>query len=245
MKKLLTIILMSALGLQAANAQDRVEKFGFFDHLGIGVALGTSGVDIELATPLGDYLQLRAGYSFMPKFRFKYKSDVDYTKHGNVYKGEVEGHVKWGNGKVLLDYYPFLQSTFHVTAGAFFGSDEIADATNIDRIENIHAYEGIVIGDYLIMPDADGYAKAAIKVNKFKPYVGIGFGRSLPRKRVAVGCDLGVQFWGKPGVYEKQSGHDVKVESKDIGDKDGGVIKTISKISVLPVMTIRLTGRIF
>ena len=245
MKKLSLMILLSILGLQSMSAQDRVDKFGLFDHLGVGVAIGTTGIDIELASPLNDYLQVRAGYSFMPKVSYKYKSDVDYTKHGNAYKGEIEGHVKWGNGKLLLDYYPFPNSTFRATVGAFYGSDEIVDATNIDKIENVHAYEGIVIGDYLILPDADGFAKASIKVNKFKPYVGIGFGRSVPRKRIGVGCDLGVQFWGKPGVYEKQSGHDVKVEGQDIDDKDGGVIKALSKISVCPVLTLRLTGRIF
>ena len=245
MKKLSLMILMALFGLQGTSAQDVVEEFGVFDHLGVGVAVGTTGIDFELSAPITDYLQVRAGYSFFPKTSYKYKSDIDYTKYGKAYKGEVEGHVKWGNAKVLLDYYPFRNLTFHATVGAYIGSDEVVDAQNIDQIINVGPGEGIVIGDYLISPDADGYAKAAIKVNKFKPYVGIGFGRSVPRHRVAFGGDFGVQFWGKPGVYEKQSGHDVKVESQDIDDRDGGIIKTISKISVYPVLTLRLTGRIF
>ena len=234
-----------ALMATVSQAQDAVEKFGFFNHLGAGVAIGTTGIDFELAAPMGDLFQLRAGYSFFPKKSYKYKSDIDYTKYGKAYKGEVEGHVKWGNAKVMVDYYPFPSKTFHATVGAYIGSEEIVDAQNIDQIINVGPGEGFVIGDYLISPDADGFARAAIKVNKFKPYVGIGFGRSVPRKRVAFGGDLGVKIWGKPGVYEKQSGHDVKVESQDIDDRDGGIIKTISKISVWPVLTLRLTGRIF
>ncbi len=226
-------------------AQDRVDEFGIFDHVGVGVGLGTTGIDFELASPIGDFFQLRAGYSFLPETSYKYKSDIDYTKYKKAYKGEVEGHVKWGNAKVLLDYYPFSDKTFHATIGAYIGSDEIADAKNVDKIINVGPDEGIVIGDYLISPDADGYAKAAIKVNKFKPYVGIGFGRSVPRRRIAFGGDFGIKIWGKPSVYEKQSGHDVKVESQDIDDRDGGIIKTISKISIWPVLTLRLTGRIF
>ena len=234
-----------ALMATVSQAQDAVEKFGFFNHLGAGVAIGTTGIDFELAAPMGDLFQLRAGYSFFPKTSYKYKSDIDYTKYGKAYKGEVEGHVKWGNAKVMVDYYPFPSKTFHATVGAYIGREEIVDAQNIDQIINVGPGEGFVIGDYLISPDADGFARAAIKVNKFKPYVGIGFGRSVPRKRVAFGGDLGVKIWGKPGVYEKQSGHDVKVESQDIDDRDGGIIKTISKISVWPVLTLRLTGRIF
>ena len=91
MKKLSLMIIMALFGLQALKAQDTVEEFGVFNHLGVGVGLVTTGIDFELAAPVGDFFQVRAGYSFFPKTSYKYKSDIDYTKYGKAYKGEVEG----------------------------------------------------------------------------------------------------------------------------------------------------------
>ena len=105
--------------------------------------------------------------------------------------------------------------------------------------------EGIVIGDHIVGFDAGGYAHGVIKVNKFRPYVGIGFGRSVPRKRFGVSGDFGVQFWGKPKVYEKQTGMDLEVKKEDLGDESNKYYDVISKFSVWPVLTLRLTYRIF
>ena len=83
MKKLSLLILIALFGLQVTRAQDVVEEFDVFDHLGVGVSIGTTGFDFELAAPITDFLQVRAGYSFFPKTSYKYKSDIDYTKYGN------------------------------------------------------------------------------------------------------------------------------------------------------------------
>lgn len=40
-----------------------------------------------------------------------------------------------------------------------------------------------------------------LKVSNFRPYVGLGFGRAVPKKRLGVMFELGVQFHGKPDVY--------------------------------------------
>ena len=40
----------------------------YFNHLDLSVSLGTSGIGFDLATPVGNYVQLRAGFEFMPGF---------------------------------------------------------------------------------------------------------------------------------------------------------------------------------
>ena len=40
----------------------------YFSHLDLSVNVGTSGIGFDLATPIGNYVQLRAGYEFMPGF---------------------------------------------------------------------------------------------------------------------------------------------------------------------------------
>ncbi len=122
---------------------------------------------------------------------------------------------------------------------------------------------GAELGDYFITPDPDhaGNVEATIEVGGFRPYLGIGFGRAVPKGRIGFQFDLGVQFWGGPKVYapaavknadgtfQKDPNGNLKVETVELkkesvsGDA-GGAIKTISKISVYPVLNFRLTGRI-
>ena len=240
MKKLL-LLAMFAMVCIISQAQT---EFGIFNHVGVGVGLGTTGFDFELSAPVTDYLQLRAGYTFFPKV--SYDDDVEYRAKGGTYKEtNIEGKLNMSNAKLLVDIYPFPKFTFHATVGAFMGSDEIIKAENTIPVLDYSDGSGIEIGDYIVGFNSDGYAQAAIKVNKFKPYVGIGFGRAVPRKRLGVSFDLGVQFWGSPGIYEKQTGTYQKVTSSDLGGDDDGLIDNLSKISIWPVMTLRLNGRIF
>jgi len=47
-----------------------------FQHLDLSVTAGTTGIGIEASSPIGEYLQLRAGYDFMPRFTAKMKFDI-------------------------------------------------------------------------------------------------------------------------------------------------------------------------
>ena len=157
----------------------------------------------------------------------------------------MEGKLHLGTAKLLLDVFPFRNTPFHFTTGFYIGTDEIIKAENTIPVTAFDKGEGILIGDYIVEFDQDGIAKATIKVNKFRPYVGIGFGRSVPRKRIGVSGDLGVMFWGKPKLYEKQTGMDLEVTKSDLGSDSDKYFDIMSKITVYPALTIRICGRIF
>ena len=109
------------------------------------------------------------------------------------------------------------------------------------------------LGDYFVTPNpADkGNVNAYAKVKSFRPYVGLGFGRVVPKGRIGCQFDLGVQFWGKPEIYvptyNKTTGtyQCEKIDGDKAGDDAGKVLKTVSKVSVYPVLNFRLVGRIF
>ena len=63
---------------QPVQAQDRVDEFGIFDHMSVGLTLGTTGVGLDLVAPMTDYLQVRAGYNFFSSIR-KY---ITNSSHG-------------------------------------------------------------------------------------------------------------------------------------------------------------------
>jgi hypothetical protein len=227
-----------------AQAQDTVEEFGIFDHLSLGVTLGTTGLGFDVAAPVTEYLQLRAGYDILSGL--KYKEDIDYRAKGQpTKKTEVEGKLHLGAAKLLLDVFPFRTVPFRFTTGFYLGTDEIIKAENTIPVTAFDKGEGLLIGDYIVEFDQDGIAKATIKVNKFRPYVGIGFGRSVPRNRIGVSGDLGVMFWGKPKLYEKQTGQDLEITKSDLGSDSDKYFDIMSKITVYPALTIRICGRIF
>ena len=109
------------------------------------------------------------------------------------------------------------------------------------------------LGDYFVTPNpADkGNVNAYAKVKSFRPYVGLGFGRAVPKGRIGCQFDLGVQFWGKPEIYvptyNKTTGtyQCEKIDGDKAGDDAGKVLKTVSKVSAYPVLNFRRVGRIF
>ena len=189
----------------------------------------------------------------------------------------VQGKLSNTTWHFLIDVYPFGASHgFHATVGAYFGSSEVINLYNREEgfLEPINAYNnaylsadpgvrsvinqyglsmiGAEMGDYFVTPNPaqNGNLNAYAKVKSFRPYLGVGFGRAVPKNRIGCQFDLGVQFWGKPDVfvptYNKATGtyQDEKIDADKAGDDAGKVLKTISKFSVYPVLNFRLVGRI-
>lgn len=246
-------ILVSTATLFAQDSDDKK----LFNHLSVGVNLGTPGIGLDVAMPAGHYVQLRAGFAIMPTIKAGTSLEinqppVESSEINFPSSVDIEGKTGFTNGKILVDIYPFKRSSFHLTAGAYFGSSQIVEAYNKENgiLSDITDYNnqvsesekiGYELGDYLLTPDANGNINANIKTTSFKPYVGLGFGRAVPNKRVGFMFELGCMFWNSPKLY---CNGDQLTESKVSGDA-GGLIKTMSKITVYPVLNFRICGKIF
>ena len=111
----------------------------------------------------------------------------------------------------------------------------------------IPGVDGIAIGDALVTTDANGIARANLKVNSFKPYVGLGFGRAVSKHRVNVAFDMGLQFWGSPKVevFSPEDGTWQRVHATDVNDDDiNKALDKISKLKIYPVLSLRVYCRI-
>lgn len=186
---------------------------------------------------------------------------------------DIQGKMGWTNGKILFDFFPFTSNGFplFITAGAYFGGSEIISVYNKDdaslAIVNeanaaIKATKGMAgvpslnpiygeVGEYKLGPDAQGNMKFDVKVNGFKPYLGIGFGRPVPKaKRIGFQVELGCMFWSTPSVVfhgtDDQGHTDIDIDKNKTGDKDvAKAFDVISKFGVWPCLTFRLCGKIF
>lgn len=261
MKKISSCIVLLLMITSSAKAQ-YVDDNMLFNHLGASVSLGLDGIGIEAATTATQWAGIRAGINFFPNITVN-PSDISYTRNGNKGEMGVKTKFKKVDGKILIDGYPFgAKSSFHVTAGLFFGNSEFLTA-ELKEDPNAPINGGIVpapernpVG-YAVDPNEDGIIKLRMKYNSVKPYIGIGIGRAVPAagKRVAVAADLGVQFHGTPKVqaYSPEGTGWLDIKAEDFGallkDKDMDDVEDafdiIEKVKVWPVLHIRVTGRIF
>ncbi len=144
--------------------------------------------------------------------------------------------------------------------GAYFGASEVIKLKNREPsiFKGVPTYNNYVeqhpeagyekIGvwfddNYFLEPDDDGNVNGVIKVKGFRPYVGFGIGRAIPKHCMGFQFDFGAQFWGKPKVYCQ--GQEVSKQSEyGYDDEDGDFMKIAKKIVVYPVINFRIVGRI-
>lgn len=125
----------------------------------VAVTAGTTGVGFELGVPMHDMLRLRAGATFMPKFRHNMvftaqvgdDEKVQYDKDGNRLPTRFEKMADMLEGfvgqpvddkvnmyavphlnqfKMMVDVFPFHSKNWYFTAGFFVGKSRVAHAVN-------------------------------------------------------------------------------------------------------------------
>ena len=126
-----------------------------FHNLEVGVTAGTTGIGIDFSTPINSYLQVRGGFSMMPKFTLSMDFDLNTTSPGNTGEEGTESQFSGiintlesmtgtkitdqvsmlceptlYNFKALVDVFPFKNKKWHLTAGIYAGSSTIGRACN-------------------------------------------------------------------------------------------------------------------
>lgn len=176
----------------------------------------------------------------------------------------IKGKLNKTDFKFLVDLYPTKTSAWRLTVGFYAGSSKFVEANTTNYQDHLNAVVkfneltdipnsgyagkkiGAQIGDYLLTPYKEGEpARGYIKVGGFRPYIGIGSGRAISHKhRFSFAWDLGCQFWGSPKFYVEQKDGDVQVKKEDVDGEGGGILKTMSQITVYPSLNFRFNGRI-
>lgn len=112
---------------------------------------------------------------------------------------------------------------------------------------------GVHMGDYKdgtpyrMEPDANNMVSCKIKVNRFRPYLGFGYGGKLSNRseRNWISFDCGAMFWGGTPKVLTHDGVDLAKDVSNIGGKVGNYVSICKTFKVFPVLELRLTHRIF
>ena len=246
-KTVFTILAALALLMPGtAAAQD------LFNHLAVNAHVATTGVGVELSTPITKFITMRAGVTCMPGFSFSAEVDGQYYVNTTQrdFTVDLDANLKRTQGSVIFNVYPLAKakvcSSFFLAAGLYFGGDKLVKIKgHSDEIaEKINQFNGnpyIELGDYKLPVDENGNVKGGLKVQKVRPYLGLGFGRYVPNKRISVTGELGVQFHGHIKPYTSEG----EIEAFDeLTEKDDWK-KVMDKLTVYPMLKIVISGRIF
>lgn len=267
MRKFLMIIFFGMLF--AVNGFAQFQR-GAFNHLGVNVGVGTEGYSIGVATPLTNFLEFEAGVNFAPGLKINANVDLEADGTLNVQgqdivipdtRVKVSANFARTTFNVKANVYPFGgDSKFFLAAGFSFGGAKIVKLTGHsddlqDFIGQYPEYKqeildrvGAELADYKVKLDDNCDIKGDVRCNSFRPYLGLGFGRLVPHKRLGVRVEFGCQFMGTLKVYQNDQRLDVNKILSDVSDGVEGGTDDISKFienwKFYPVLKFQLVGRI-
>ena len=266
MKKLmmLAVILLTSVGSVMAQKE---YKRGFLNHVGINVGAGTEGISVGLAAPVTGFFELEAGVNVMPSFKLSGDLDVDVNTNSlpqvpNVqYPHEATIHAEGSFDRttfnVKANLYPFGGGTkFFIAAGLSIGGEKIAEVSgSCDELRDFsqklptqelkdqfrQAVSANLAG-YNLQFDENYNVQGDIRCKKVRPYLGLGFGRLVPKNRLGMRLELGCQFMDKLKVYQNDTEIDVNKALEDAGEDD--LSKFVKDLKIYPVVKFSFTGRI-
>ena len=257
MKKLIISGLAMFMSLTSVMAQ---EETGIGNHLGWGVGFGTEGFNASIATDMTQYAELEFGVNWAPGFARTENGDAFYLKDngdGTFSRGKDAGNmdIKAKVNRATLDFkgsvYPFaandnFASDLFVALGVSFAGKEIASLEG--TLKSPKEGEGpkyVRAGKYMLPLDGNN-ADGSARVNSVRPYVGLGYGRLVPKNNLGFRVELGCQFNGKMKLYKDDN------ECKLLSDQPYKGFETDTKLqdvmdffSIYPVLKVSLRGKFF
>ncbi len=99
---------------------------------------------------------------------------------------------------------------------------------------------------YIMRPDEENMVKVEVKTNKFRPYIGFGYGDVLSKKddTFSLSFDCGLMFWGGTPKIITHDGTDL-ADMESVRGKVGDYVNLIKAFPVFPVLNVRLTRKLF
>ncbi|MCR4603400.1 MAG: hypothetical protein K5683_07715 [Prevotella sp.] len=126
----------------------------------------------------------------------------------------------------------------------FIGDDYYAEGDIIHHKGDVMIAKG---SPYRMVPDENAMVKAFVYANRYKPYLGFGYGGQLFKNDDSwqISFDCGAMFWGGTPEVVTHDGTDLVNDVKNVRGKVGDYINIINHFKAFPVLNIRITKRIF
>lgn len=225
-------VLTDVLGLDEEVAELSTssddEGGGLFERHAVGVGFGfPQFLGFQYATTLHPKFQLRVG--------FGYSSINDYSQAFDLAEGASSSITIKGSllmPKALVDYHPFGNS-IHLTAGLGY-------AINTE-IRGIASSKGEIplAGTIVINAEDMGIIELGSDFSGIAPYLGLGFGRGVPKNRIGFSVDLGFFYLSEPQAILNATEVFLRTE-----DELPQLQENLSSFRWLPELSFKLTVKL-
>jgi len=186
MKNYLFLIIFGLLFFNGYSQNEEISKKEKKNAL--AVSFGSPGFGIQYARKLGGHINLVAAYHFLSVENYEI-NDLDISGEPVNIIANIENAII----DLGFEYLPFKKSSFNLHAGI-----GILSETNLQALFTYT--EGFDYGDINLSTDDIGEIDANVTWEGIAPYVGIGFGRAIPKKRLGLSLKMGSYITSEPTV---------------------------------------------
>lgn len=215
--------------------------FGPGSAIAVQLKAGFAGAGIDVATPLAQRLNLRAGASF---FQYSGSYDIDGT--------HIDGEAKFRSATVQLDIFPF-GGGFRISPGV-----TVYNGNNLNAAASVAGNAEFDLGDDSFTSAPYDPVKGTASMtfgNRTAPSLTIGWGNMIPRsnRHLSFPFEIGVQYLGdapqihldlhgtacgttSAGTGCEQVQTDPQIQ-QDIRDEENSINSTIRPLRFYPIIS--------
>jgi hypothetical protein len=203
-----------------------------------GILFTTNGFGLQLAQQIDTKNKLAIKLSGT-HFLYSINNQIVTIDGKNIYffgnsltgiKLIVNGKINFGSANLILDYHPFGNALRISTGCGLVFSRINFIATPKDSLKQ---------GDISIGPEEQGNIFYDLKTQLVCPYLGIGLGRAIPKRRVGFNFEIGSYYIGAPKLSFKTTGM-----LEPTSAEEGKLKENLKNYYLLPVLLFTLNIKI-
>ncbi len=211
-------------------------------EIAVGLNIGVSnGLGIDVAYRFAKHWAGRLAYNHARYTKEGYTYDIESTNPDgtkNLQKLSFDGGVKLSNIAFNTEFTPGSKGRFKLIGGfSYFPTNTITIGGELAST--------LKFNDVVLNPEDLGNGIVTIGFSqKVAPFLGMGFGRTFPRKRINVSFDMGAYYKGDYTVDIKVNPGAILKENEENGAILARNFNQYWYSKVWPVMNLRLAYRI-
>lgn len=195
--------------------------------VGASAGIGTLGFGGSLNLKYSEYFQMNIGYS-----AFEYTTTMPITL--NTGRTTANFDIKQGGFTMLCEVYPLKKTSLHILTGVAISQNRYSGNAKMNTNQNY--------GTMTYTPDQMGIVDFTITGNSWMPILGLGIGRSVPKRRVGVGFDLGFVYQGKLNTAMTATN---ALEPTANADNEKVISDAFSDFHFFPFINLRVNVKIY
>lgn len=209
-------------------------KSGWFERVGIGIGGGTKGLiatDVALAVK-GNW-NIRFGYNWFKVIVDQFESDFEGALDTKIW---IDADLRLSSLEFLTEY-GLLKGGVRLVGGVSYALDNSLELS-------AGLAENLELNDVSLSPEEVGDIGGRIfYTSRWSSYLGIGFGRSIPKKRVSLNLDLGLYVRGIPQIDIVATG--IFKSNEENEDILNAALRSDSFYRIWPVGQLRIAVTLF